>query len=633
MGPRLEALLVGALLSLMAVLSLSASVHRGPAVDEVAHITAGVSYLEHGDYRFNPENGLLPQALAGLPLALDPTVSPPGAEGRAWSRSDVWRTGRDFLFGQEVPWSSLMLRGRAMVVLLALMLAGAVWWQSRTRWGAHGGLLSLALCALTPELLAHGAMVTSDVAASLFFLLASVSLWRLLGRVDPWRLLHAAGAAIGMALSKFSAVLLGPIAVLMFLARLRQGSLAPGRRLVAGSLALGLLVIAGVWGAYGFRFSAFAESEEPTQFLTPRDGTVAHAGSLAAPLAFALEEELLPEAWLYGFAHVLAHARARPGFLRGDYRSTGWWWFFPYAVLVKSPLPLLALLALGLTGLRGLRHESADHSIAPYLCLIAVYWAFSLTSHLNIGVRHVLPTLPALFVLAGAGGRWLRVSGAPRVAVLALMAGLAVTTLSAWPHYLAYFNPLAGGSANGWKHLVDSSFDWGQEGPGLAEELERIRTDEEPVFLAWFGSTDPRVYGVDAQPLPSMVAWEPNALPAPLEPGLYAVSATMLQGVYLGQRGPWTAEKEADYQSTGSLWRTWMLSGESPSSRAAMVRDAGGAAVLKSQLDLYSELRFLRLSHWLKERGEPIGRGGWSVLIYRLDQGDLAAALGGAPPE
>ncbi len=611
----------------MAALSLSASLSRGPAFDEPAHITAGASYLAHGDYRFQPENGVLPQALIGLPLALSGEITPPPAAGEAWRTSNVWTASRSYIFDQQVPYSEVMLRARSMIFLLALALALVVWRVARSVWGPQGGLVSLALCALSPELLAHGSIATSDVGAALFFFLATVALWRVLNEpVWPWAIASATSLA-GLALTKASAVLMGPVGVVLWLGRLRTKTLGPTRRVLPAITLVLVASIACLWAAYGGRFEAFNPADPDiarAEFNKPLEPMLEQSGALEPVLRVAMENRLLPEAWLYGFTFVLAHSHSRPAFLRGEVRSDGWWWYFPYVFLIKTPLSMLSLLVLGLFA--ALKYGRL-HQLLPYVALLLVYWAFSLSSSLNIGARHLLPTLPPLFVLAGAGGLWLKNAGPGRWAMCALLAGLVIEVGAAHPRYLSYFNPLVGGSSNAWKHVVDSSLDWGQDGPALTEELQRVRRPGEPVWLAWFGSVDPRRFGVAAHPLPSFARWTPQGDPRPLRPGLYAVSATQLQGVYLPDPGPWGQTKEQEYQRAQTQWRRWLLSSGEPLARAELLVEREAMA-WSDDLSRYEHLRFQKLCDWLKAKAEPVGRAGHSVLIYRLNDEDLRSALG-----
>ena len=97
-----------------------------------------------------------------------------------------------------------------------------------------------------------------------------------------------------------------------------------------------------------------------------------------------------------------------------------------------------------------------------------------MASPLNLGERHLLPTYPALLILAGAASGWFRSEHRRfwSAAVVALLAVLGAESMAIRPHYLAYFNVLAGGPESGYRHLVDSSLDWGQDLPGLKRWLE-----------------------------------------------------------------------------------------------------------------------------------------------------------------
>ncbi len=624
----------------MAVLATTAARVNGPAFDELAHLTAGVSYLQTGDFRFDPENGLLPQAWAGLAVAGDPAVGPPLSSGAAWDRSDVWTVGQRFFFHQGNPLSEMLRRGRAMITVLGLLCALLVWLWSRALFGPAGGLLSLAVCALSPAMLAHSALVTSDMAAALFFLASTAALWRLLERLNVGGVLLVAAALCGLTLSKFSAVLIGPIAGLLVLARLARSEPLPvgrhrlvgrGRQAAAlGAVALVVagLVVAGVWVAYGARWSAFEPelSSEHTAFSEPLEPMLQRTGVLQGPLRAALEHRVLPQAWLYGFTFVLSHSAERPAFLAGAWRTDGWWWFFPYAMAVKTPLPLLALLVLGLVGAA---REERRRELVPLLALIGVYWAVSVASHLNIGHRHLLPTLPPLFVLAGGGARWLRAPGGGRLGILGLVGGLLLGTVAAFPHYLGFFNGLVGGSSQGWRHLVDSSLDWGQDLPALSQALQG---EDGPVALSYFGSADPRAFGIDARPLPSFFPLAGSrGEPTPLVPGLYAISATMLQAVYLRPAGPWTDAYEQRYRESLARWLDWRGTAGDPAARATLVDLLGSEQAWRDELALFEELRFARLAANLRRR-EPDGRAGWSILLYRVGQAELTQAVAGPPP-
>jgi hypothetical protein len=446
--------------------------------------------------------------------------------------------------------------------------------------------------------------------------------------------------------TKFSAPLLVPMGALLGLVRVADGrpmELSVGRRsrrlegrpaqlaailLVAALHAI--LVVAIIWAFYGFRYTAFSDGDTAeARFMDSWETLSQTPGVVAPTVGFAREHRLLPEAFLYGIAFVDRHTRARFAFLDGEFGVTGWWWYFPYAFAVKTPLALFGLLALaGAAAIRAGPTARGLYDTAPLWILLVVHWSASLPLNTNVGLRHVLPTYPALFVLAGYAVRWLewrrRILG-PAVAVLAL--AFAVSSFAIRPDYLAYFNALVGGPTQGYRHLVDSSLDWGQELPGLAAWLEANGAGQ-TAYLSYFGSSSPMAWGVTARALPSYHEAPRSAQVFELGGGLYCISATMLQGVYADPPGPWTASNEAAYQRVRAIAAP-ILRGEVPrTEQRRRLRDPA----FRSVYERYHRLRFGRLTAHLRQR-EPDANVGYAILIYRLSDDEVRTALDGPPAE
>jgi hypothetical protein len=348
-----------------------------------------------------------------------------------------------------------------------------------------------------------------------------------------------------------------------------------------------------IWAAYGFRYSVFADAQRGRDNLLPGWEPMQQSPLTLTESAILLarDNQLLPEGYLYGLMFTRRMSKARESFMNGDYRMGGRRLFFPYAFLVKTPLALFFILGFAAAGgilicKRSTPGEQASswglvgrfaYRIAPLLVLFTVYWLVALGNNLNIGHRHLLPTYPPLFVLAGAAGVWLRdrqpstaSAQQPVVERFHPLAGTAVllavgwAALEAWgirPHYLAYFNALAGGPSRAYHHLVDSSLDWGQDLPGLKKWLDEreLQRKDLPVYLAYFGSVDPKYYGIQATPLPSFGERRTELRLEPLRPGVYCISATMLQGMYLHHSsGPdWTIAREEMYRSAPTTQEGW----------------------------------------------------------------------------
>ncbi len=621
--------------------------------DEIAHLTGGYTFNHWNDYRFHPENGNLPQRWQTLPIILSGAHYP--SQTDAWAKSDVWLMGYRFFYQSGNDLGKMLASARFMNSLWGAATALLVFFWSRKLWGVAGGLISLGFCVLGPTMLAHSALATSDMCMA-FFLLASVSAF--------WWHLHEARLSVlllsavvfGLAcVAKFTAVLLPILAAILILVRLcEKEPLYFGKKtfstfprklaVLAASLAvhaaIGSLII---WLFFGFRYGAFNPAQPPGEFTFPWALMLSFGGWKAEVIELCRKWHLLPEGFLYGLAFVLKHAEARGAFLDGDYSIYGWVSFFPKAFLYKTPLSLLVALGLGsaflVTKARGLaRQKIIQHCYryAPLLALFGLYWAISLASHLNIGHRHLLPIYPILYVFCGSLG-WATEATLKKSRAVGTVVALLIATLLAWqiavvikiyPDFLAYFSPVVGGPSEGYKHLVDSSLDWGQDLPGLKKWLDAHHRDNEPTYLSYFGTGEPDYYGIRAIRILMLPNFDKLTTSwYSFEPGIYAISATMLQHVYWPKQAQWNPATERQYQQLRRSEADFRLLPNYPADQDALFR----GLPLNEWNDawrLYSRLRFARLCYYLRVR-KPEAMIGYSILIFRLNRDELNAAING----
>jgi hypothetical protein len=670
--------------------------------DEAVHATAGYTRWHFNDYRINPENGNLPQRWIGLPFLAGDYKFPP-TDSAAWRQSDAETVSEQWFDRMGNDTAAMLVRGRAVSGLLAVALGALVWGWSRRLFGPAGGLISLLLFVLDPTILANGALMTSDTAAALAFLASLYGVWSVLHRITPGRLLLSALVMGGLFVSKMSAVLIVPIAVVLCLIRVFSGppvelaigaprSLTTRRSRAAAFLAVAAvhaaIGVALIWGFHGFRYQAFGPASPAGSQLEENWTTLLGTPGAAQPatariFAYVREHHLLPEAYVYGQAHSWKFSRVRSAFLNGEFSLNGWWWFFPYTFLVKTPLSIFGVIALAALAL----WRRPLYGTIPLLLLFGAYWAVAITTPLNIGHRHILPTYPPLFVLCGAAGYWLTAltpakqpgkSHAPAWILAGLLAALALETAFDFPNYLSYVNAIAGGSSQGYRHLADSSLDWGQDLPGLKRYLAEHPGDQ-PAFLSYFGTASPDSYqipaqylhsarGVDVAPairlldLPAgqakaqladlhrrhpeyqvvggsqqpdgrftvLLLKNPAALR--LSPGTYFISATMLQPLmydYRGPLGPWNARYERTYQALYSAVKP-LLGDDLAVRDAALPRHPPNEWAIT--LDYFDMFRFARLTAYLRKQ-EPSDNVNGSILVYHLTAADIAQAVDGPPPE
>ena len=271
--------------------------------------------------------------------------------------------------------------------------------------------------------------------------------------------------------------------------------------------------------------------------------------------------------------------------------------FFPLCLLWKTPLTVFLIMGVAGWGLghaamwrpyqgtKGRLATQPAYQLVPLIVLFSVYWIVAIRSDLNIGHRHILPTYPPMFIFAGAAGLWFPVAdrwrvqrrtatGAtlesavplvpsrPRFAsvargltIAAFILGV-VETIGFWPHYLAYFNIVAGGPRHGYRRLVDSSLDWGQDLSELKRWLDAHPVDSRDprrVYLSYFGTAVPcnvRYPGPSTSHVLSQMGWVAS-MAADRRRVLHQRS--LLQSVYIVPFfGRWNEKYENYYQGLQS---------------------------------------------------------------------------------
>ncbi len=253
-----------------------------------------------------------------------------------------------------------------------------------------------------------------------------------------------------------------------------------------------------------------------------------------------------------------------------------------------------------------------------------IYGLASITSRLNLGDRHLLPMYPAAFILAGSVWKdWRATHRLLRGFVGFCLSALAIQACAAWPNYLAYFNEAVGGPANGWRYLVGSSLDWGQDLPGVAAWLEKhpeVEGSGTPVYLSYFGSGDPIADGIRARFIPRIPPANPLAqdMQASLEAGVYFISNSTLVQFGGPTRGPWSQARELRYQ-------TLLARAGAPLNPTRPWEALG---------DDWGEFRLLRLARlcaFLRHR-RPDDQIGFSINVYEISTAELAGYASSVPP-
>jgi len=527
-GPlhRHEGWLASALLFALLLQGLVFITESSQTSDEAAHLAAGYSYLVAGDFRLNPEHPPLLKELAALPLLMLRLDFP---WGPLWEESEEWNIGRIFVHENRVPNDTLLLLGRLPTLLLSLLLGWALYRWGRRLFGVPGALLGLSLYVLDPNVVAHSGLVTTDLGVTLFMFLAVSAFWSWCER-PARRTLMLFGLAVGGAFAaKYTAVWLPPILASLGAALLFLRFPLPRRPLTAAAETAPRA--ASFWSRLGALLSAAA--------------VVIAIAFLVLALSYAVVG--LP-VYLDGLDRTLHHsAIGHRAYLMGEVSETGWWYYFLVAWLIKTPPGTILIVAASLLLMALGRRRSARDELFLYLPVLITI-AITCAWKVNIGLRHLLPIYPFLYLGAGrlmipgrepaAGTSPVARRWAPRAAVIAIALALgwnAVEAARIAPYHLAYFNLFAGGPANGHKYLLDSNLDWGQSAKALRRYAEGQNLPV--IYCAFGGNTDPWYYGVRYQYVPgtgNLLASKkrPGRMPERAPRELMAVSAMVVHSLH-----------------------------------------------------------------------------------------------------
>jgi hypothetical protein len=519
MPRRATALVLLAFAAAFVALEVNAYSRKSATWDEPMHLASGYAALARNDHRLDPSHPPLVRMWAALPLLLDrpflDTRAIDGSRGQAWLLQ-AYTLAHRFLYVQNDA-DRLLYRARFMVVLLGVALGILLFCWVREWLGAAPAIVALILYAMEPNIAAHSALVTTDLGVTCLMFGAVYFLWRTMRRRSTG---NAAGFVVCVALAlvtKFSAVVLLPLAALLL-------AVAAHRRTIGARTALGLFAAAVaaafvlIWIVYGMRYTPSASPD--WVFALHRSAIDAH--------------RLLPNAFTQGFIYNQSSVQQVGAFLAGQYSLDGWWYYFPFAFAIKTPLVLLALFTAGCVVI-GRRWQRDALTLTFIVLPLVGYAAVAMISGINLGLRHLLPIYPFVLLVASAAVAALLARGRHgRMAVAALVAALALEFGTSYPHNLAFFNALVGGPANGFRYLTDSNVGWGQNLKPLKAWMDR--NDVAHINLAYFGQADPDYYMIDATHLPGAPTFALSRIGRPHLPGYVAISPTILSGVYLQPR-------------------------------------------------------------------------------------------------
>lgn len=521
--PLLPRFLAVGLLLIMAVLQFSTLAITAPTFDEPMHITRGYTFIARGvDYVpgfCSPCSPVLGTALSGAALLLQPQLQLPPVDDA------IWQTGADtgliesFMWANAAAPQQIVFLARLPIIFVSLLLGALIYRWAQERSGAWPAVGALTLYVFCPNFLAHSRLATTDLAAAATYVLGAYAFLRALEQ--PRRLNWIiSGMALGLALAaKVSAVwLIVTFAILTMIELWRQRS-AKRRALIPVAIMLTTLMVGGLtlWAIYRCSIGP----------VTP--------GGLSLPAPSYWRE------WLDFNAYL---REPSPGYLFEQVSQLGWWYYFPVALLVKTPLPVLLIFVLAV--INTVRQRRWYRAFQLWLAPVLLFISLLFSPH-DLGYRYLLPILPFVFVASADVFAWLALRRWTRVAAGLLIGWQIIGTLLIYPYYLAYFNELAGGPDRGRFILSDSNLDWGQDLIGLKNYVDQQQIEH--LKFSYFGATDPAAYGLQTEALPPVALamhkqspwWLHTYHPADPAPGHYAISATSLMGGIWTERSTYAA--------------------------------------------------------------------------------------------
>ncbi len=493
MSNRTTNIIAAILLVIMFVVALTSSIGDSPTMDELAHIPAGYSYLTEQDYRINPEHPPLIKDISSFPLLFLDLNFPTDHSSWMEDINGQWELGRQFLYSYGNNADQILFWSRLPMILSLIFLGWFIFYWAKQLTDRKTALLVLTLFAFSPTFIAHGRLVTTDIGATIGVVLATYFWLRFLKNPVKKNVI-AAGLAFGAAmLLKFSLALLIPFFLIVTVTAclLKYQGEGVKKNLLgllkyAGmSLVAGIIAAMLIWPVYQFHLINYAPERQVN------DISVTLESSGMKPLVnltvwMADKPGLRPYSQ-YMLGLLMATQRTVGGnttYFLGMVTASAFWFYFPVIYFLKVPLSfhfltLMSLLSIGWLIKKPFWHNTLkrmkdwlwNHFVEfSMIVFLIIYWTVSIRGNLNIGVRHILPTFPFIYILVSIGVirgikciKTVLLRKTATATVFLLIGWYVFSSVSIWPFYITYFNEIAHGSENGHKYAVDSNLDWGQD--------------------------------------------------------------------------------------------------------------------------------------------------------------------------
>nr|AQS32858.1 hypothetical protein [uncultured bacterium] len=517
------------------MLAITSVWNDSPVVDEIPHIGAGYSYITKGDHRLNPEHPPLAKDLAGISLKIAGIRDEAAFISKFWQEdtNGQWEFGRKLIFGSGNDAIRLIRFAKIPQLIFFILCAILIFVWTRKIYGYLAALIALFLFSFSPTVLAHSRFVTTDMPALFGTLIGTYFFIHYLEK-PTGRNLWLTGIIFGIAqLTKYSVFLLVPfflgLAILYAFLNYPKSKIFNSLYIIRNTIfiiAIGYIFV--VWPVYCFHTWNYQPElqHSHTQELLQSYG---HR-SLADTVVYFSNKPVIRGLTEYGLGLLMVTQRQAGGnttYFMGEVRNWSWPQYFPIVYFLKEPLPFwLLLTAVFLYSSAKMKFSIfnfqfskikdwfRDHFTELTMILwLVLYWYTSIRSNLNIGVRHLLPVYGFTFILlAGQLNKIIQnvkckdqndnvkskiINPTHKFYILIftlliLFGWYLIENLRVYPYYLTYFNQIAGGPSGGYRYVVDSNLDWGQDLKRLADWVEKNNVQK--IYFDYFGWADQNYY-------------------------------------------------------------------------------------------------------------------------------------------
>ncbi len=417
--------------------------------DEMDHWSYGKRILKMQPQKIYPFDDASAMPISGLnaiPRAVEQLLNP-----------DLLKTDGGF---------SDIMHGRYVTLFICLLTGLFIYRWAKELFGERGGLFSLFLFVVCPNLNAHGALLTTDAYTALLTVTTSFFFWKFI-KQSGWKNFLLFSVSLGIAqVTKYSLIhLVFIFAVVTLFVLIKRKTLFSGWKRNLSRLAVLILILLFIINA-GYLFNNTGRSiksftTQSKTFTLIKEST---AGSIPLPL---------PGPYIEGLDLTMYMNELGAGdpnvsganYLLGEKRTGSGFWYYYFVVFVfKTPITVLLVLLAAIVFLFVRKKNEGHPSTMLFLLGISFYFLLmlGLTNNVQIGIRHAIMVYPLLYVLAGFLLTLPIVQNKNKFSSAILVIYSIITFYVFFPNLISYTNELIPDKKKACKIMADSNIDYGQ---------------------------------------------------------------------------------------------------------------------------------------------------------------------------